>query len=160
MTKKMIICLLAACLILPVMGCSTTTKQSPAAAIDGIDLQELPRNEFVIMDTVEGSGKVQKICGITLPFKLKAGHIANYAVAQPAPSALAAIFPFLAGASIGDKARAMAVYDVLAQVPNADAIVPLSSTVEVSGFPIFYKVATGTAKGKSLRIKTDSEMGY
>ena len=52
----------------------------------------------------------------------------------------------------------MALYDVLAQVPSADAVLPMSATVESKGIPFLFKEHTATVKAKSVRIKTDSEL--
>ena len=49
-------------------------------------------------------------------------------------------------------AKARATYLALKQAGDADTIIPLSTTVETSGYGIFYKVETATVRGKAIKI--------
>lgn len=150
MKKMMLTCGLVAMLALTGLGCSTTAKSAPSATAPELDLADLARDEFVVMDTIEGSGKVTQVLMFTFPMKMKRGSLGGNVTATSNP--LAALLGFQ---SITDKALGMAQYEVLAQGANADSVVPFSTTVETSGIPFLFRRAVATAKAKAIRVKAD-----
>ncbi len=136
-------------------GCTTSVKSDPGVSISGLTLQTLERDEFEILDRVEGTGRTTTILGlITLPFNRQAGYVSTQGVLPIPPGPLAT----LTGSSRVYKAQRMALYNALAQVPEADVVLPTKATIEISSvIPFIIKVQTATVAGKAIRVKTDSE---
>jgi hypothetical protein len=121
------------------IGCSSTVKQSPSQPIGALGLESLKRVEYSVLDTVEGTGEVYWICG----FKFgddKYGHIDGRVFEK-------------------NDAKAAAMFDALSKVPNADTILPLTTTITQNGFIPFYWRETAKVRGKAIQIKSDKELG-
>jgi hypothetical protein len=139
-------------------GCTTTTKKHPGVGIGSLHMAALERNEYAIMDTVEGAGKTTTVLGIfKFPLNRQTGYTLWAGGGEAPPPALSG-GGFFARRTGVNQASAMAFYNVLAQVPNADAVMPTISTVETTGIPFLIRTHTATVKGKAVRIKTDSEL--
>lgn len=162
MSKRMVfVYLLSAALIMAGLGCTSTIKKEPGVSLGGIQLAKLTRSQYSILDTVEGTGKTVTVLWLfRFPWSQKLGYsewasgVENPGLSQAMGSALDSLVR-----SGQKKAAAMAMYNAIAQAPNADAVLPLRSTVETTGIPFLFRVNTATVKAKSIRVKTDSDLG-
>jgi hypothetical protein len=156
------------------LGCSLTmmTKQAPGMHVSGLSLAELSRDQYVILDSVEGTGEVK--CWFKnfacKPKDVQLGHIGSYAgggeMESAAGGAAAGVKALVGAAGLGgaammasgDKAYKMALYSALVKAPDADFVLPTSSTVSVKG-TFLHTTHTATVRGKSVRLKSDRELG-
>ena len=110
------------------VGCGTTMV-APAARIGGLDAQPLKCDaSYTVMDTVKGTGEVTALFGLRIGGASTYGRISDgRAVLGPQHDAVG-----------------IATYDALMKAKDADTILPMTTTVEISGFPPFYWVKTAT----------------
>ncbi|OGP55989.1 MAG: hypothetical protein A2V67_08985 [Deltaproteobacteria bacterium RBG_13_61_14] len=149
------------------LGCVSLNKQAPGVGLGPIMFDELTRTQYVIMDTVEGTAEVKVYLWIfEVPLDKQVGYIGGYAGAAQTGGALAGIIsriPIIGGAGgaiSSNKAYLAATYNALGKVPEADAILPTSSQVEVTNVLMgLVKTHKATVKGKAIRVKTDKELG-
>lgn len=138
--------LLGTVLVVSILGgCATNGRQQSGIGLRNMELNELKRHEYQVIDTVDGIGVTRTVLGLTFPlFKKKLGWTgADTRSRRPAPSAFAS-------------GRAM--YDALGKVPTADAVFTVSKTVERRGVPFLFRTDTATVKIKAIRIKSDEEL--
>lgn len=151
------------------LGCVSLNKQAPGMGLGPIQFKELERNQYVVMDTVEGSAEVKVFLWVfEVPLDKQIGYVGSYqgAAQAGAGGVLAGILsriPIIGGAGGGissNKAYLAAMYNALGKVPDADAILPTSSQVEIkSVLAGLVKIHKATVKGKAIKIKTDRELG-
>lgn len=133
-------------LLLMLAGCQSTISKMTQMGVNVLTMEDLDRDEYVILDTVEGHGRVTRVLYI-FTFGDKQFGYTSY-------SGLAANF-------LGTRDRSAlsaATYDALSKVKSADVILPLSSTTSQTGFPILWSTTRSSVRGKAIRIKTDSEL--
>ena len=123
-------------------GCATL-KVAPPTGV-GLDLSAA-RSDYSVLATVEGTGKAYTIVGIPLPFGAPVGSVFS-GLSVP-------------GLQVPNKAMGIATYDALGKVPDADTIMPLTTTLEKNGIPFIFRTYSATVKGKAIKIKTDAELG-
>ena len=151
------------------LGCVSLNKQTPGVGLGPITFDELTRTQYVIMDTVEGTAEVKVYLWIfEVPLDKQVGSVGAYmgAAAQTGGvlSGIISKIPGIGGGAGGaissNKAYMAAVYNALGKVPEADAILPTSSSVEITNV-LFGLVKThkATVKGKAIRVKSDKELG-
>lgn len=127
-------------------GCATDGRQQADFGLGNMELNELKRHEYQVIDTVEGVGVTRTILGWTFPLlNRKAGWTGSVS-GDPDPTR-------------AGLAKGRAMYDALGKVPDADAVFTVSETVERRGVPILFRVDTATVKIKAIRIKSDEELG-
>jgi len=126
-------------------GCTITHSKAPEEGVYSLHLQTLRRSEFSILDTVEGQGEVGKFLCLFRTGDRKFGHVGG--------STVGGLFPLPPGRN----AVAAATYDALEKVPDADYILPLTTTVTRSGLPFCFWTEKATVRGKAIKIKSDSE---
>ncbi|MHA7838005.1 MAG: hypothetical protein ACX98W_11155 [bacterium] len=119
-------------------GCAGSLARKPSA-YPGVSLKEL---DYEVMETVEGSGEVTTVlCFIRLGAK-QFGY-----TAAGGGSALG-----LASALASEDAVAAATYDAISKVPQADMLLPLTTTAEYSGLGCLYREERAKVRGKAIRI--------
>lgn len=134
--------LIAVATLFGLIGCSTSVARMPAAA-PVVNLEDIPRSHYKILSTVEGKGKRGRIFCLSFGDKQF-----GFSSAQ-------------AGAAVGlgnlaDRrdASAAATYDAISKVPDADILMPLTSTWSRTGIACFNS-ETATVRGKAIKILSD-----
>lgn len=135
-------------------GCATSSRESAGIGIGNMQLADLKRHEYQVLDTVEGQGKVTKVLGIGGPLFSKQWGWTR----QSSGWAFGIQDGIFSGIKGGYRASASAMYNALGKIPNADAFYTMSKTLEYRGFKPFYWTYTAKVKGKAIRIKPDSEL--
>ena len=126
-------------------GCSSTRSRMPLDGVKMLQLEKLGRDEFVILDTVEGSGTVGRV------FCFKTGDD-HFAYVTPYGQSAVGIF---SGPWAQDAVSA-ATYKALSKVPDADLILPMTTSASRTGIWCFNS-EKATVRGKAIRIKSDRE---
>jgi len=112
-------------------GCSYTTQRAPGLQLQGLTMQGLCRQDYEILQTVSGTGKVERVFGF------RTG-------------------PTTYGMK-GDSAASVAAYEAMQQAPTADGFLPMTLSVSNYdlGFPLkfFYSRDDATVKLKAVRLK-------
>jgi len=154
MIKKVIWILLGVSLCVVLFtGCSGVLKTAPIINVTANP--QLDRNEYVILDRVEGEstttsilfGLIKFIDGTKLQFLGLKFYEDEYAFQNPRISLMA---------RVGTDERAY--YKALAKAPDADLIFQRSLTYQKSGIPLLYTTEKATFTGKAIKIKTDAEL--
>jgi hypothetical protein len=150
------------------LGCVSLNKQAPGVGLGSINFDALTRTQYVILDTVEGTADVKVYLWLfEVPLDKQVGYVGGYGGAAQTGGVLSGIIskiPIIGGgggaALSSNKAYLAATYNALGKVPEADAILPTSSSVEIHNI-LFGLVKTykATVKGKAIRVKTDKELG-
>ena len=126
-------------------GCATDGRQQAGIGLKHMELNELKRHEYQVIDTVEGVGVTRTVLGFTFPlFKQKLGWAGTDSGNTR-----------LTGSTF---ASGRAMYDALGKVPDADAVFTVSKTAERRGIPLLFHTDTATVKIKAIRIKSDEEL--
>ena len=134
-------------------GCSYTKQRAPGVGLYGLMMEELCRQDYVILDTVEGKGSVTRILWFITLGDDQFGFVGNEGLGGPT------FFQALASIFVGQPrdARAAATYDALSKLPEADTFLPMTRTASTTGLPGFfeglYSVTEATVRGKALRVK-------
>jgi len=120
-------------------GCAGSTAKKPGA-YPGIALKTL---EYDVLETVEGSGEVTTIlCFIRLGDK-------KFGYSFFGGGVLGLSSSFLSSRD----AAAAATYDAISKVPEADMMLPLTTTAEYSGLGCLFREETATVRGRAIRIR-------
>ena len=128
-------------LAMSLAGCATV-KTAPVSGI-GQCLQA-ERSDYVVTGTVEGTGKSVTILGLTFPWGAPVGVVSSGQSLLVRKIAVA---------------QGIAVYDALGKAPDADTVLPMTTTIEKNGIPFIYRTYTATVKAKAITVKTDAELG-
>ncbi|GEM_PF-3557805 len=165
MFKKGVYLLLVVGLAISVgAGCVSTlmTRQVPGSYIGGLSFDELTRDQYEIMGTVEGTGEAKCYLNfIWRPKDLQEGIIArSLALAPPSPArGISAALGGVTGSTVTyNKAYQIALYNALTKVPEADMVLPTSATLITKG-GIFVTTYTATVKCRALKLRSDKELG-
>lgn len=106
-------------------------------------LEAIPRKEYKILQTVEGRGQVNSFLCFTY---------GDTQFGYTGPGSDSAIG--LGQIALNKDAVAAATYNALSKVPEADLILPLSTTTSLSGIPCF-RSEQAVVRGKAIQIQTD-----
>ena len=142
-------------------GCSFSHQNAPGAGLSGLTMEGLCRQDYTILDTVEGSGKVTRVLGFDTGDN-QFGYIGAGGPGSAGEPGLAGFFRAFAAALTGPPrdAGSAAVYDAMSKVPQADTFLPMTRVVSTSGLPgIFgniYSVQQARVRGKAVKIKPGS----
>ncbi|MGA2863437.1 MAG: hypothetical protein ABSF95_03010 [Verrucomicrobiota bacterium] len=132
-------------------GCATG-NYTPVVRFGALNLEtQVPRRDLVILDTVEGSsrqdtyllGLVQIVDGAKWEV-LGVKFFEDHCALPGGPMAPCWLVEPVAG---------RAYYNALEKTPNADALIERSSTVKLSGCPLFYERREVTCRGKAIKLK-------
>lgn len=140
MRKIFVVGCLSIMVALTMFGCATV-KTAPISGVG--QCLEAERGDYVVTGTVEGTGKSVTICGLTFPWGAPLGVVSSGQALMIRKVAVA---------------QGIAVYDALGKVPDADTILPMTTTIEKNGIPFLYRTFTATVKAKAIKIKTDAEL--
>ena len=138
-------------------GCSFSHQTMPGSGLWGLGMEELCRQDYTVLETVEGSGTVTRILGFDtgdsqFGYVGRAGPDSGGGFLEAWRLFLSAFFgpPRDAGAA--------AAYDAMSKIPQADTFLPMTRTISTSGLPgIFgniYSVQQATVRGKSIKIRS------
>lgn len=119
-------------------GCAGSMARKPNLA-PGVSLKEM---DYKILGTVEGSGSVTTILCL---FKMGASQF-GYSAAGGG-SALG-----LSNFVASKDAVAAATYEAISKMPEADMLLPLTTTAEYSGIGCLFKTERATVRGKAIKI--------
>jgi len=138
-------------------GCASISRSAPGIGVCPIELEELARNEYVVLDSATGS---QETTHFLLVFhsrmfsRQEVGTVGFGAQAMTLACPLSLLGAFWAPSDVNG-----AIFDALTKMPEAEAVIPLTIETESSGFkPIFWRTRA-TVKGKAIKIKSDKELG-
>lgn len=119
-------------------GCAGSLSRKPNLT----PYVELKQMDFDIIGTVEGTGEVTTILCI---FRLGATQFGYSAAGGGSAIGL------LTYVSAKD-AVAVATFDAISKMPEADMLLPLTTMAEYSGLGCLYKKERATVRGKALKI--------
>ncbi len=108
-----------------------------------VGLEQIPRSQYKILATVVGKGETQGFfCFWTLGdsqfgFTSYGGSGSGLGILAGRKDAVAA-----------------ATYDAISKVPDADMLLPLTSTTSISGLPCF-RSERATVRGKAIQLLSD-----
>lgn len=150
-------------LALSALGCSTSMDKMTLANVSGVNLAPLAREQYEVLDTVEGSGKVTYfLCLPAVSYFLNGGdnflYVFTFGDKQFGYATESAAAVGLFGLKTRTDSVAAATYDALSKVKAADLLLPLSSRTSKTGLPGLYVTMRSTVRGKALRIKTDVDL--
>jgi len=143
-------------------GCAGLNKQIPAAGMT-VDIGSMDRDDYVVLDRVNGESSRTSICGgvvqivdgekmIICGLRLFADH---YSLA---PQEKTWIETMIAKTLNLPSTSERAYYNALAATPDADVIIPKTFDYEDSGFPIIFMHEKVSFKGKAIKLKTDKQL--
>ena len=121
------------------LGCSSSVANM-TGTVPGVALEEIPLSKYRILNTVEGTGKTQTLFCIFSLGDSQFGFTSYGGSGQG--------LGLLAGRK---DAVAAATYDAISKVPEADMLLPLTSTTSVSGLPCF-RSERATVRGKAIQL--------
>ncbi len=134
-------------LVLVCTGCATRKTAPAAGVIQNLDTE---RSDYNVMASVEGTGKVTKVLGLSFPF---------FAARAYVPGSIPVMSNPITGPSGGGyKAIGMATHEALNKVPEADTMIPMTYVLEKNGVPIIFRTFQATVRSKAIKIKTDGEL--
>jgi len=140
--KAVCVAAVAVTLVAVLAGCSSTVRNAPGSGIDGLKAENLKcSGEMVILDTVEAKGELTKILGMPWPW-----FFGDQQYGYVSTGSISSFF-------VSRDAVAVATYNALSKVPEADTILPLTTTCSSNGFGMFYQHETATVKGKAVKVK-------
>jgi len=119
-------------LVIIMSSCTTLNRSIQTVPVQSVSIEPLNRDEYVIMDEVEGYGFASSI----FIFDIGSGFSGNDYVSR---------------------AKAKALYDAISKIEGADAIIAPRIEVEIFKVPLFYREATVKVKAKAIRIKISGE---
>jgi hypothetical protein len=135
-TKKLILALVMGMLVLG--GCAGSLARKPNLS-PSVELKPM---DYKILGTVEGSGSVTTILCI---FKMGGSQFGYSAAGGGSASGLS-------GLVASKDAVAVATYEAISKVPEADMLLPLTTMAEVSGLGCLFKTERATIRGKAIKI--------
>jgi len=119
-------------------GCAGSLARKPGN-MPSVELKEM---NYKILDTVEGTGEVTTIlCFIKL-------GATQFGYSSFGFGSAIGLSSFIATKD----AVAAATYDAISKIPEADMMLPLTTTAEYSGLGCLYSVERATVRGKALKI--------
>jgi len=158
---------LAVSLMFLMIGCTTTNHELSIKG-EKFSLNDLNRNEYEVIGTVEGSGSSEGTLILGL-FRLGAPSefytgVSNESSAANTLAAIPLIGGFLAGDAnpVVKEAKSKARWEMLNKATNADAVIVTSSKVDRVDDDFFVASkakVSATIKGIAIRYKTDSDLG-
>ncbi len=140
---RALVALTAAALLPTLVGCAGSVARK-AGIHPILELAEVPRSQYQIIDTVEGNGQVTTILCL---FKTGDSQFGYSGFGGGSGGMLAAL-------AAPRNAAAAATYDAISKVPEADVLMPLTTTASYSGFGCLYRKERATVRGKAIKIKS------
>lgn len=154
-TKTLTAALALAGLLL-LTGCASIARSAPGIGVGPIELEELARDEYVVLDSTTGSYEtVHFLCFHNRMFSRREVGTVGFGFRATTVS-----FPWSLLVALGTPSDVGgAIFDAMTKMPEAEAVIPLTIETESSGLPPIFWTTKATVKGKAIKIKSDRELG-
>jgi len=119
-------------------GCAGSLARKPGTS----PYIELKKMDYKVLKTVDGAGELTTFLCI---FKFGATQFGYSSVGGGSAIGLSRLLS-------QKDAVAAATYDAISKVPEADMMLPLTTTAEYTGLGCLYRVERATVRGKALKI--------
>jgi len=166
--KRRIASVVVAFLAMVVTGCKSYYQSGSGLNVYGLEMEPLKRNEYKVLETTEGTGKVIRVLFMTFgedmarrSSGLNRGMTAGMGTSFGGTSLTggASLIEFLLAPITGlfgppDSTQA-ALYHALENAEGADALLCPRVKTEVFSFPLIFCISTSTVKARAVQVIRD-----
>ena len=155
-TTKTVTAALALAGLLVLTGCASIARSAPGIGVGPIELEELARDEYVVLDSATGSYETVHFLFFhnRMHSRHEIGTVGFGVRAATLPFPLTVLAALRGPCDVGG-----AMFDAMTKTPEAEAFIPLTIETESFGLPPIFWTTRATVKGKAIKIKSDRELG-